>query len=698
MKKLFLCLALLTSMVAQADDKTVSSPDGRLQVTIACNGGHATYAVTYDGTQVVKPSALGLITNLGDFTSGLTMQEKASQMSINNRYKLTQSKRTEVDYKANRLQVDFTTEKRVPMSVIFQVSNNDVAFCYQLGRGPRDNPKCAIIEREATAFNLLDGTTTFLSPQITPMTGWERTKPSYEEDYEADAPMTKASRFGVGYTFPCLFKSPLPAEGANVWILISETGVTSQYCGARLSDYKPGTGYTVEYPQEGENNGFGSTSASIMLPGFTPWRTITVGNTLAPIVETTVQFDVVEPLYEPSEKYQPGRYTWSWLVWQDSATNYDDQVQLIDVASQMGFEYCLVDALWDTQIGYDRVEELAAYAKSKNVKLMLWYNSNGSENDAPQGPRGVMSNSIKRKQDMAWMKRIGVKAIKVDFFGGDKQETMRLYEDILSDANDFGIQCIFHGCTLPRGWERMYPNYVGSEAALASENVYFSDYHARQEGFEMSMHPFSRNAVGSFDWGGMMMNRYMSRDNKSRHQRFTGDIFELATAITNQVSVNCVAMYPNNLLPEAEGGLPQFELDYLRQVPTTWDETRYIDGYPTRYAVIARKATNGKWYVGGINGTNAPMTLTLDLPMFAGKTVTYYVDELDKKAQKAQQAAAKAAEKAAKAAPQTPGPRGRNRVSLPPYWPTPTMKTLKVDAKGQARVTLQPMGGLVLVE
>jgi hypothetical protein len=214
----------------------------------------------------------------------------------------------------------------------------------------------------------------------------------------------------------------------------------------------------------------------------------------------------------------------------------------------------------------------------------------------------------------------------------------------------------------------------------------------------MSMHPFSRNAVGSFDWGGMMMNRYMSRDNKSRHQRFTGDIFELATAITNQVSVNCVAMYPNNLLPEAEGGLPQFELDFLRQVPTTWTETRFIDGYPTRYAVIARKATNGKWYVGGINGTNAPMTLTLDLPMFAGKTVTYYVDELDKKAQKTQQAAAKAAEKAAKAAPPTPGPRGRNRVALPPYWPAPAMKTLKVDAKGQARVTLQPMGGLVLVE
>ena len=493
------------------------------------------------------------------------------------------------------------------------------------------------------------------------MTGWERTKPSYEEDYEADAEMNKKSRFGVGYTFPCLFRIPTMSASSkqtNHWVLISETGVSSEYCGSRLSDYEVGRGYTVAYPQKGENNGFGSEYAGIMLPGETPWRTITIGNSLKPIVETTIPFDFVEPLYEPSEKYQPGRYTWSWLVWQDSATNYEDQVKLIDLASTMGYEYCLVDALWDVQIGYDRIEQLAEYAKSKNVKLMLWYNSNGFENDAPQGPRGIMHNAIKRKRDMAWMKKIGVKAIKVDFFGGDKQETMRLYEDILSDANDYGIQVIFHGCTLPRGWERMYPNYVGSEAALASENVYFSDYHAKKEGFEMSMHPFARNAVGSFDWGGVMMNHFMSRDNKSRHQRFTSDIFEMATSITNQCSVNCVAMYPNNLTE-----LPQFVLDFLRQIPTRGDEVRFSDGYPTEYAVIARR-TGSKWYIGGINGTDKPMTLTLSLPMFVGKTVQYYTDEPKKEGE---------------------------------LLPAPALKTLKVNKKGEAKVTIQPMGGIILM-
>ena len=642
------------------------SPNGHLAVNVSVEEGRAFYTVSYDGHQVLGRSSLGLLTNIGDFTRNLTWQE-AKEGTMVKDYKMTRSKKSQIHYEAHTLTVVLQTEKKIPMTVEFWVSNNDVAFRYGVGTNAKGRPLCAVIESEITAFNLPEDTRSFICPQITPMTGWERTKPSYEEEYKPDEPVTTKSQFGVGYTFPCLFRQGIVeaekrgAKEENIWVLISETGVTSDYCGARLSDYVAGTGYTISYPQVGENNGFGSNSASIILPGHTPWRTITVGNSLKPVVETTIPFDVLEPLYQATEDYKPGRYTWSWLIWQDDATVYDDQVKFIDLAAAMGYEYCLVDALWDTQISYDRVEELAKYAHSKNVALMLWYNSNGAENDAPQGPRGVMSNSIKRKQDMAWMKRIGVKAIKVDFFGGDKQETMRLYEEILSDANDYGIQVIFHGCTLPRGWERLYPNYVASEAALASENVYFTEYHAKKEAFELTMHPFSRNAVGSFDWGGVMMNHHMSRDNKSRHPRYTSDIFEMATAITNQTSVNCVAMCPNNL-----SELPQFELDFLRQLPTTWDDVQFIDGYPTKYVVLARQASDTKvWYVGGLNATEAPLTLTLQLPMFAGQTVKYYTDEPKKEGS---------------------------------LLPVPVLKELKVSKKGEAKVTIQPMGGIILVK
>ena len=661
-KKILSGILLLSAICAQANNYTVTSPDGKLAVNVECKEGKAFYTVNYDGKQMLGASALGLVANYGDFSQNLKMGALKSEKK-HLAYKMTRIKKEKIEKDASEATIGFLNSKKDSMTLHLHVSNNDIAYKYEMSRPKKDNPKSVIIYNEVSGFNFPEQTTTFLCPQITPMTGWERTKPSYEEEYTPDAPMNVKSQFGVGYTFPCLFK-----VGNDGWVLVSETGVSSAYPGCRLSDYEPGKGYTVAFPQKGENNGFGSEFAGIPLPGETPWRTITVGSSLAPIVETTIPYDVVEPLYEASQTYKPSRYTWSWLIWQDNSVNYDDQVKMVDVAAAQGYEAVLVDNWWDKQIGRKRIEELSKYAKSKKVSLMLWYNSNGFENDAPQTPRQIMNNSIARKKEMAWMKKIGVVGIKVDFFGGDKQETMKLYEDILSDANDYGLEVIFHGCTMPRGWERMYPNYVSSEAALASENVYFTDYHAKKEAFEMTMHPFSRNAVASFDWGGVMMNKYFSKDNKSRHQRYTSDVFEMATAITNQSSVNCICLYPNNLQD-----VPQWELDWLKNVPTAWEDTKFIAGYPTKYAVVARKSsvengsgaalTAGRWFVGGLNATDKPLALTLDLPMFAGKTVTYITDQPKKKGEK---------------------------------FFTSVKKALKVGKDGKAKVVIQPNGGIII--
>ena len=643
--------ALLLSAVTMttAETKTVSSPDGRLKVTISDEGGLARYAVSYDGHTVLQPSRLGLMTDYADFTRELTITQ-AEPSKTTYEYRMRQTKQSYVRVEAEKTTLTFRNAKGLEMAVCFQVSNNDVAFRYVIPRPKKDNPKCAVVSRETTSFRLPDGTTTFLTPQITPMTGWERTKPSYEEDYVADAPMATKSKFGQGYTFPCLFKASSGAEGA-VWVLISETGVDGSYVGSHLSDFDPQSGYTIAFPQQGENNGIGSATAGIPLPYASPWRTITVGTTLKPIVETTVAYDVVKPKYKPSIEYGTGRYTWSWLIWQDESINYDDQKQFVDLAAAMGFEYCLVDNWWDERIGRDRIAELSKYAQSKGVSLMLWYNSNGYENDAPQTPRDCMATAMARDREMAWMKSIGVKGIKVDFFGGDKQPTMQLYEDILFDANRYGLQCIFHGCTIPRGWEVMYPNYVASEAVLASENVYFSEGHARSEAFELTMHPFCRNAVGTMDWGGTIMNRFLSRDNKSRHRRYTTDIFEMASSIVNQTAVQCIAMQPNNL-----DELPPFELDFLKAVPTTWDETRFLDGYPGRYVVLARRH-GSDWYVAGLNAEPRAKTLTITMPEFAGRTVSYYMDDAKK---------------------------------------GPQLCQLKFNKRGQAKVTMQPNGGMIV--
>ena len=644
-------ILLLSALAAQAGNYTVKSPDGKLAVNVSCEGGKASYTVDYEGKQMLSPSALGLVANYGDFSQKLTMGALKGGEVKHLSYRMSRIKKSHIQKDAVEATIGFLNEKKDSMTIHLHVSDNDIAYKYEMIRPKKDNPKSVIIYNEVSGFNFPEKTTTFLCPQITPMTGWERTKPSYEEEYTPDAQMNVKSQYGVGYTFPCLFK-----VGNDGWVLVSETGVSSAYPGSRLSDYEPGKGYTIAFPQKGENNGIGSEYAGIPLPGETPWRTITVGSSLAPIVETTIPYDVVEPLYEASQQYKPSRYTWSWLIWQDNSINYDDQVKMVDVAAAQGYEAILVDNWWDKQIGRKRIEELSKYAKSKKVSLMLWYNSNGFENDAPQTPRQIMNNAIARKKEMAWMKKIGVVGIKVDFFGGDKQHVMQLYEDILTDANDFGLQVIFHGCTLPRGWERMFPNYVSSEAVLASENVFFQEHHAKREGFELTMHPFCRNAVAAMDWGGTIMNRYLSRDNKSRHRRYTSDVFEMAAAIVNQASINCIAIYPNNLTE-----LPQHEIDFLKGVPTTWDETRFVDGYPGKYTVIARRHGNS-WYVAALNGTDKALTLTLQLPMLAGQQVDYYYETPDKQS----------------------------------LWPKSAIRQTKVGKDGKMKINMQPMGGSII--
>ena len=653
----FVFLAFMTANV-WAEDVKIASPDGKVNVTVTDQGGIPTYMITYDGRVMLKPSRLGLKASIGDFTAGITIKGQ-KQSRIDQNYEMTRIKTSQVHYVATEAVIAMQNAQGWPLTVTFRVSNHDVAFRYTLHRGQNDTPRCALVYSEASAFNFPQHTTTFICPQSKPMDGWERTKPSYEEEYKADAAMDLPSQYGQGYTFPCLFH-----VGNDGWVLVSETGTGSNYVGCHLSDYQKDLGYTIAFPNQDEMNGMGSPYAGIPLPGSTPWRTITMGTTLKPIVETTIPYDLVEPLYQPTHKYKPGRYTWSWLIWQDESCNYDDQVQFVDLAATMGYEYCLVDALWDQRIGREGIEKLSRYACSKGVQLMLWYNSNGMWNDAPQSPVGCMNTSWAREREMKWMEENRIAGIKVDFFGGDKQEMMKLYEDILVDANRHGLQVIFHGCTLPRGWERMYPNYVASEAMLASENVYFTEHHARQEGFELCTYPFTRNAVGSADWGGVLMNTHMSRDNKSRHPRYTSNVFEMASALIMQSSINAVVLCPNNL-----SELQPFELDFLRELPTTWDETRFLDGYPTRYVALARRH-GSKWYVGALNGTQEPISMTLDLSMFANQTMTCLTDQPLKKSKKAQD----------------------NAQQLP----TPVQKQLKVPQDGKVQITIQPMGGIII--
>ena len=615
MVKFFIVMAmLLGSSVASAENKQITSPDGKLVVTVADMDGRPSYSVSYDNVLFLKPSPLGMIANIGDFSSGMSLEKNVSTNKIDETYELASIKKSKVHYVANEAVFSFTQQGKTIYDVIFRISNNDVAFKYKMY--PQGETLSCVVKQEVTGFVFPDGTTTFLCPQSKPMGGFARTSPSYETSYTADDVAGK-NGWGEGYTFPCLFRN-----GDNGWVLVSETGVNGGYCASRLLGHKGGV-YTIGFPQEGEANGNGTVSPGIALPGETPWRTVTVGKTLAPIVETTVPFDVVKPLYQAKGEYTYGRGSWSWIIGMDGSTNYKEQLRYIDFSAAMGYQSVLVDALWDKQIGRDKIEELAKYGKNKGVALYLWYNSNGYWNDAPQTPRSIMDNAIARRKEMKWMQSIGIRGIKVDFFGGDKQMTMQLYEDILSDANEYGLLVIFHGCTLPRGWERMYPNFASSEAVLASENLHFSQGSCDNEAFNATLHPFIRNTVGSMDFGGSALNKYYNADNAPRgSRRVTSDVYALATAVLFQSPVQHFALAPNNLTDA-----PSWAIDFMKEVPTTWDEVRFIDGYPGKYVILARRHGD-KWYIAGVNAQKETLKLKVNLPMFSnGEKVRLFSDD-----------------------------------------------------------------------
>lgn len=633
MKKNNILLQIAMFLLSGSAVNAQTSPDGKLQVNVTCADGKPVYTVTYNGKPCMKTSPLGLNTNIGDFTKDLSLSNCSAVEPVKTDYTLYNIKRKNNHYEANQQIYTFSQNGKEVLKAIFQVSNSNVAFRYEILNSKKE-AKCAVVNDEATGFFMNDGTTTFFCPQMGEMTGFARTAPSYETHYTADETMGK-NGWGQGYTFPCLFKAP----GNNdrpVWILVSETGV-SNYPGCKIVNNGAGN-YKISFPSQKENNGYGSTGAQISLPDKTPWRTLTVSDNLKDIVETTVTWNVLSTEQNNDARINKmrevhkagyGRGAWSWIIADDASCNFDTQKEYIDFAAAMGWESLLIDAQWDRQIGRDRIAELAKYGKEKGVYLYLWYNSNGNWNDAPQTPRNCLDKANARQAEMEWLEKTGIRGIKVDFFGGDKQCTMQLYYDILFDAMKHGIKVIFHGCTLPRGWEYIFPNYVASEAVRASENLRFSQGECDREAMDATFLPFLRNAVGNMDFGGSTLNWYYNKYNqpgKGGGHRITSDVFALATAVLFQSPVQHFSMAPGNLTDA-----PAWALDFMKQVPTTWEDIRFIDGYPGKYVVLARKSQQGKWYLTAVNGTKETLKLKLPVDMFAvGQTVNVYSDKATK--------------------------------------------------------------------
>lgn len=598
MSKLIVVIFLISIVASCTPIKKgydIMSPDGQLHVGFSMSPDHmAQYMIERNGTLVLKNSHLGLIRNDGNFVKGLKLVSATNVEPFTESYTMKTGKRKDRSYRANEQTFRLTNASGDEMDITFRVSNDGVAFRYHFpGRSTADK----VIEEEETSFNFPDSAKAWLQPMDVAKTGWDHTNPSYEEDYMQGIAVGTPSPSKAGWVFPALFKS-----GPN-WVVITEAGLDSTWCASRLQQVSTNGDYRIGFPEKEEVFPGGGYKPISKLPWSSPWRIIAVGP-LKTIMESTLGTDLAKPAVKMDTSFiKPGRASWSWALLKDNSIKYDVQKRFIDYASDMHWQYCLIDVNWDTTIGYNRIAELAKYAARKNVGLILWYNSSGSWNTTTYHPKSKLLTHADREKEFGRLERMGIKGIKVDFFGGDGQSMIKYYQDILKDAAAYHLLVNFHGATLPRGWERTWPNLMTMEAVRGFEYITFNQQDADREANHCAMLPFTRNIFDPMDFTPMCLYKI------PHIERETTDGFELALPVIFTSGIQHFAE-----TPEGMSHMPDYVKDFLRKVPVHWDDTRFIAGYPGDLVVLARKSPEGSWYLAGINGEDTTKTVTMNLP------------------------------------------------------------------------------------
>jgi alpha-glucosidase len=569
----------------------VKSPAGNIRFTILPgDSGKILYSVDLIDSgrtmNVIDKSPLGLIRNDGSFAKNLEFVKVNPVFAITGAIDLPSGKQRHIENHGNELMVTFKNSQGQLINVIARAYNDGVAFRYSF---PEESGGPFTIEKEITGFKIQGPGNAWIQPYDR-VTMWT---PAYETFYTNSIPVGTPSDSAQGWAFPALFHT------SEAWMLITESAVDSTYFGAHLQPEAPDGLYTIRMPETAEAMNLMEQKPQITLPWRSPWRAIIVGTEISTIVESNMVVKLAPETLMDMSWVTPGRASWSWWSEPASPRNFNALKRYIDLAAEMGWEYSLVDANWDLMKG-GNVEQLIRYANTKNIGILLWYNSGGPHNIVTERPRDIMNDPIRRKEEFKRISSLGVKGVKVDFFQSDKPDMMKLYLDILKDAADNKIMVNFHGCTLPRGWNRTWPNLVSMEAVRGAENYQFDSLYPERAVWHNTILPFTRNVVGSMDYTPVAFT-----DQTYPHKTTYGH--ELALSIVFESGILHLADRS-----QAYQGLDARPKEFLKTIPAAWDETILIDGEPGRLCIMARR--NGDtWYIGGINGTDLERSWELDL-------------------------------------------------------------------------------------
>ena len=434
---------------------------------------------------------------------------------------------------------------------------------------------------DGVAFRMVDGDEdiSYVIPD-----GQKRWLQRLKTDYEGFYPESTSAVNGR-YGYPALVEY---ADG--VFGLITESGIGHGNSCSFLTC--SGQDYTVTY-----------TDSIDMGPH--PWRIIMLGS-LADIVESTLVTDLADECkIEDASWIKPGVSSWIYWAYNHSSKDFKKVKEYIDLAHDMHWPYTLIDWEWDEMANGGKIEDAMAYARKKGVKVNLWYNSGTSwVGPGAPGPQDRLRTKEAREREMARLEQMGATGIKVDFFLPDNREMVDYYLDILEDAARHHLLVDFHGCTIPRGWSRTWPNLMSMEAVYGAEWYNNNRRMTNAAAAHNATLPFTRNVIGPMDYTPCTFT-------DSQNPHITTDCHELALPILFESGLQHMADRP-----EAYLKLPEPIRNLLSGLPSAWDDTRLLAGYPGESAVIARRSGD-TWYIAGINGTENEITLTPDYSRIA---------------------------------------------------------------------------------
>ena len=484
--------------------------------------------------------------------------------------------------------------------MIVRLYNDGLAFRYELTQVSGTLPK------EKTTYRIPEGTKRWIQQWTDAYEGFFPLTTSYKTQpvRSFSGTFKSADGWNIRWGYPALIE---PRDG--VFALISEANIERLQSASCL--YNDGELYRVT-PD--------TNTLNITDDWHTPWRVAIVGG-LGDIVESTLITDVSEPCRLTDTSWiHPGVVSWIYWAYNHGSDDYNIISKYIDMAATLHLPYMLIDAEWDRMKDGKTVEDAVNYAKEKGVKPMIWYNSSVGWVDGAPTPKYRLNKPEDREKEFAWCEKIGVAGVKIDFFSGDNQMNMDYCLDLLECAARHHLLVNFHGATIPRGWQRTYPNLMSTEGVYGAEWYNNVPTFTKQAAAHNATLPFTRNVIGPMDYTPCAFS-------DSQHPHITSNAHELALTVLFESALQHLADRPESFLAQ-----PQEVQDFLSSLPSVWDETRFVSGYPGESAVIARRSGH-IWYVAGINGTDDAKKLTFSLNNIVPKSsaIQAFFDGKDQK-------------------------------------------------------------------